>query len=82
MLTMTTSVVAIALLVSVKLTSAAAARAAAFKVICPDTLSKVTPVLLLVACVTVPPAPVPYPMPAVALVDLIDDAEVIDEGSN
>ena len=40
---------------------------------------KVAPVLLLVACVTVPPAPVPYPMPAVALVDLIDDAEVIDE---
>ena len=44
-------------LVSVKATSVAAPRAAPFMVIWPVSLLSVTPVLLLLACVTVPPRP-------------------------
>src|ERR1035437_7351294 len=60
-------------LVSVKATSAAAARAALFIVIWPLALFSVTPVALLDACVTTPPAPVAYPTPAVAPDDFKDD---------
>src|SRR5262245_8793312 len=67
--TITTSVAAITLLVSVKATSTPALSAALFIVICPQTLLSVTPVLLFVCWVTAPPAPVVYPMPAVALLE-------------
>ena len=50
---------AIAELVKVKLTEAPPESNALFIVIWPVTLFSVTPVDLLVACVTVPPAPVP-----------------------
>jgi len=55
------------LLVSVKLTAAPALSVALFMVICPHAELSVTPVLLSVSCVTVPPAPVLYPIPAVLL---------------
>lgn len=61
------SVAAIRVLVSVKLTVVLAAREAAFIVICPQVLLKVTAVALLVSCVTAPPAPVAYPTPPVPL---------------
>jgi len=58
MLTAMTSVAAITLFVSVNPTLVAAANAAAFMVICPHGLLRGTPVDLLVAWVTAPPAPV------------------------
>src|SRR6266851_977665 len=61
----TTSVAAMALLVREKATDVAATKAAPLIVIVPVTLLSVTPVDLLVACVTVPPAPAAYPTPAV-----------------
>src|SRR3989304_6336562 len=73
---MTVSVAAIAVLVKVKLTTAAAASAAAFIVMAPQILLSVTPVALLVICVTVPPAPVAYPMPALG-----DEDFMLDENS-
>ena len=50
------------LLVRVKLTVVSDASAAAFMVTCPQLAFNVTAVDLLVACVTVPPAPVLYPI--------------------
>lgn len=58
MLTITTSVAAIVEFVRVNETVAAPPSEALFIVIWPTTLSSVTPVDLLVACVTVPPDPV------------------------
>ena len=52
------SVAATALLVTVNETTAAAASDALLVVTWPDALFSVTPVDLLVACVTAPPAPV------------------------
>jgi hypothetical protein len=52
------SFASITVLVNVKLTVVSAASAAASSVICPVDLLNVTPVALLVAWVTVPPAPV------------------------
>lgn len=63
----TTSVDAIKLSVNVNATSTPAANEALFMVIWPHRLFSVTPVDLLVDCVTTPPAPVAYPMPAAAL---------------
>ena len=54
----TTSVAATVLLVTVNVTIVAAAKAAPFIVMVPHSLFIVTPVDLLVAWVTVPPAPV------------------------
>src|SRR5205085_3964388 len=65
------SVAAAAELLTVKETIAAAASDALCMVIWPDTLLTVTLVDLLVACVTVPPAPVAYPTPALGSVLLI-----------
>ena len=50
------SLAPIAVLVSVKLTMVAAAKAAPLSVISPHFLLSVTPVDLLVACVTTPPS--------------------------
>ena len=58
MLTITTSVAAMVLLVSVNDTLVVAASAAAVRVMRPATVLSVTAVDLSVACVTAPPAPV------------------------
>ena len=59
-----TSVAATVLFVTVN-DAAVADPAALNKVIAPDVLLRVTPVVRLVNCVTAPPAPVAYPTPAV-----------------
>ena len=69
--TRTTSFAAIVELVSVKATSTPAAREALFNVMLPQVLFRVTPVDLFVDCVTVPPAPVPYPIPAVPVETIV-----------
>src|SRR5882762_5970367 len=66
------SVAAIAELVKTKDTTVPAAKLAALVVIAPVMVFRVTAVALLVACVTVPPAPVLYPMPAVG-----EDARIL-----
>ena len=63
-LTITISVAAMNVFVSVNVEEAAAATAALYMVIVPHNLLSVTPVVRLDPCVTVPPAPEAYPIPA------------------